>query len=989
MSFLAAYLPTLDDLLDRTPVTVPPDTPLLDVLSQMSRVSPSLGEGEIAFDAPRSYTPIAEGTKLLGIFTERDVARLTADGANLAEMTVAEGMTREPIVLKDTEYRDIFTVLSIFREHRIRHLPILDDRGQLLGVVSQEKLHDALHPANLLKMYAVSEAMSDRIVNASSTTPVLELARQMSQHQVSCIVITEDTYPEGEEIALAKPIGIVTERDWVRYQLLGLEIDRLQAAEVMSTPLAVIHHRDSLWTARQKMQQLGVRRLVVIGDRGELQGILTQTSVLERLNPTQLYQTIEALQKQVHQLEAERIQALQRRNLELEQTNERLQAQIEECQQTAKALYESEAKFRQLAEQIRDVFWMCDPIEDRLLYLSPAYEQVWGRSSLDLFKDMFSLTDTIDPEDRPTILEAFAQQRRGENTDIEYRIVRPDGERRWIHDRGFPIRDESGQVWRLVGIAEDITDRKHAELTLHELKLELKSRVDERTAQLKQTNRQLEYEIRERQQIEVSLRFFEERFRTIFEQAAVGINIGSAEGRFIQINQKTCDIVGYSTDDLRTKTRLEIVDPQDRQVYLDRSEALFRGEIDTFSIELRLIHQEGHRVWVHLTVSILITRESNPRYDVAIFEDISARKYMERELRTSQQKYQTLFETLPIGVGMTDETGNFIEANVALERILGVSIGDRTPYTCNRPPWKLLRPDRTPMLPSELASVTALTENRIIEDREEGIAKGNGEIAWLSVTAAPIPLEGYGVAIAYLDITERKQTEQMKDEFIAIASHELRTPLTSLRASLGLLATGKLGEIGDSGKQQQLLEFAKLDTERLVRLVNDILDLQCLKFDAQTLNLQACPIERPIEQAVGIIEPIARDAGVTLSIDSIVAIAHIDPDSIVQVLTNLLANAIKFSPKGETVWLRVSQQNTQLYVSVSDRGRGIPADKLETIFEPFSQVDASDSRTHEGTGLGLAICRSIIEGHDGEIGVESKLGEGSTFYFTLELHSSK
>ena len=987
MSFSAAYLPTLDDLLDRTPITVAPETPLLDVLPQMSRVSPSLGKGEITFDAPRSYTLITKGTTLLGVFTERDVARLTADGTNLAEMTVAEGMTREPIVLKNTEYRDIFTVLSIFREHRIRHLPILDDRGQLLGVVSQEKLHDALHPANLLKMSAVSEAMSDRVVNAPSTTPVLELARQMSQHRVSCIVITEDIHPEGEEIALAKPIGIVTERDWVRYQLLGLEIDRLQAAEVMSTPLAVIHHRDSLWTARQKMQQLGVRRLVVIGDRGELRGILTQTSVLERLNPTQLYQTIEVLQQQVHQLQAEHIQELQRRNLELEQANERLQAQIEECQQTAKALYESEAKFRQLAEQIRDVFWMCDPIEDRLLYLSPAYEQVWGRSSRDVYDNLFSLLDTIDPEDREVLAEALIQQRRGETTNVEYRIVRPDGERRWIHDRGFPIRDESGQVWRLVGIAEDITDRKHAELTLHELKLELKSRVDERTAQLKQTNRQLEYEIRERQQIEVSLRFFEERFRTIFEQAAVGINIGSAEGRFIQINQKTCDIVGYSADELRTKTRLDIIDSQDRQVYLDRSEDLFRGEIDTFSIELRLIHQEGHRVWVHLTVSILITRESNPRYDVAIFEDISARKYMERELRTSQQKYQTLFETLPIGVGMTDETGNFIEANVALERILGVSIGDRIPYTCNRPPWKLVQPDRTPMLSSELASVMALTENRIIEDREEGIAKGNGEITWLSVTAAPIPLEGYGVAIAYLDITERKQTEQMKDEFIAIASHELRTPLTSLQGALGLLATGKLGEIGDRGKQ--LLEFAKLDTQRLVRLVNDILDLQCLKFGAQTLNLQACPIERPIEQAMGIIEPIARDVGVTLSIDSISAIAHIDSDSIVQVLTNLLANAIKFSAKGETVWLKVSQQSTQLYVSVTDRGRGIPADKLETIFEPFSQVDASDSRTHEGTGLGLAICRSIIEGHDGAIGVESKLGEGSTFYFTLALYSSK
>ncbi|MBE9041147.1 PAS domain S-box protein [Oscillatoriales cyanobacterium LEGE 11467] len=587
----------------------------------------------------------------------------------------------------------------------------------------------------------------------------------------------------------------------------------------------------------------------------------------------------------------------------------------------------------------------------------------------------------------PKIAEAFAKQRQaGESTDIEYRIVRPDGERRWIHDRSFPIRDESGQVCRLAGIAEDITERKQTELALQELKKELKQRVEERTAQLKQTNRQLEYEIRERQQIEVSLRFFEERFRTIFEQAAVGINIGSADGRFIQINQKTCDIIGYSADELQTKTRLDTIAPQYRQAYRHRSEAIFRGECHTFSIELQLIHKEGHPVWVNITVSILSTRDGNPRYDVAIVEDISDRKRIERELRTSQQKYKTLFETLPIGVGMTDETGNFIEANAALERIVGISIGDGRQYTCHEPPWQPMGADGIPMLPEELASVAALTESRIVEDCEERITNGNGEITWLSVTAAPIPLDRYGVAIAYLDITERKQTEQMKDEFIAIASHELRTPLTSLRASLGLLATGKLGNLSDSGKR--LLEFAVLDTQRLVRLVNDILDLQHLKFGAQALNFQACPLDRPIQQAVSVIEPIAQNAGITLSICSVSEIAYIDPDSIVQVLTNLLANAIKFSSRGETVWLSVSSQEGQLCVSVTDCGRGIPVDKLGNIFEPFSQVNTSDSPTDEGTGLGLAICRSIIDRHGGRIWVESSLGEGSTFYFTVAVSTS-
>ncbi|MDY6936493.1 MAG: PAS domain S-box protein [Cyanobacteriota bacterium] len=982
MAFLSADLPTLEDILDLCVPAVAPNTPILEVLSQMSGVSipgtsqgatPTPAQDETPSDRPKSYTSIAQGTRLLGIFTERDVVRLMAQEANFAKMTVAQGMTEKPPTLKTSEYRDLFSVLSIFRKHRIRYLPILDDREQLIGVVSQNQLHDALHHWNFLRMYSVAEAMSDRVVRAFSTTPVRELARQMYDSRVSCIVITEEE----------RPVGIVTERDLVRYQLLDLELDRLQAADVMSAPLHCLHVGDNLWVARQQMQRDRVRRSIVIGDRGELRGILTQSSVLGQLEPGQLYQTIETLEEQVKQLEEERIQVLQRRNAELKQANERLQAQIAERQQAAEALYQSEEKFRQLAEHIRDVFWISDPASHRLLYVSPAYEQVWGRSSQALEGKLSNLIETIDPEYRDAVCQTFEKLRQGESTDIEYRILRPDGELRWIHDRGFPIRDESGRVYRLVSLSEDITDRKQSELTLHDLAQELEHRVEERTTQLRQTNRQLEYEVRERQQIEVSLRFFEERFRRIFEQAAVGMSIGSADGRFIQINQKTCDILGYTEDELRMKTRLDTIDPHDRQVYLNSIEALFQGDIDTFSIELRLIHQQGHTVWVHTTVSILSTQEGHPRYDVAIFEDISDRKRMEEDLRTSQQKYQTLFETLPIGVGMTDESGKFIEANAALEKLLGVAI-DGGSYSCDRPPWQPIRADGTPIPSQELASVTALTDNRIVKDREEGIANDKGEMTWLSVTAAPIPLRRYGVAIAYLDITERKQTERMKDEFIAIASHELRTPLTSLNASLILLSTGKLGDLGDRGKQ--LLEFAQLDTQRLVELVNDLLNLQRLRFDAQTLNFQPCPIERPMQQAASAIELLAKEAGISLSIHSIPATASIDCDSIVRVLTNLLVNAIKFSPRGETVWLNVDRQEDQLCLSVTDRGRGIPADKLDAIFEPFSQVDNSQTRANDGTGLGLAICRSIINRHGGRIWVESHPGEGSTFYFTVTVH---
>ncbi|MFN6535957.1 MAG: response regulator [Nostoc sp. EkiNYC01] len=233
------------------------------------------------------------------------------------------------------------------------------------------------------------------------------------------------------------------------------------------------------------------------------------------------------------------------------------------------------------------------------------------------------------------------------------------------------------------------------------------------------------------------------------------------------------------------------------------------------------------------------------------------------------------------------------------------------------------------------------------------------------------------------DITERKQIERMKDEFISVVSHELRTPLTSIHGSLGMLASGLLPTDSEQGKR--LLQIATDSTERLVRLINDILDIERIESGKGKMEPEICDIIDLIAQAVNVMQPLADKAGVTLCVSDVSGQVWVDCDRIVQTLTNLLSNAIKFSSAGSTVWLQVQQQGDEVLLTVKDNGRGIPTDKLESIFERFQQVDSSDSRNHDGTGLGLAICKSIMQQHGGRIWAESVLGEGSTFYITVPL----
>ena len=223
------------------------------------------------------------------------------------------------------------------------------------------------------------------------------------------------------------------------------------------------------------------------------------------------------------------------------------------------------------------------------------------------------------------------------------------------------------------------------------------------------------------------------------------------------------------------------------------------------------------------------------------------------------------------------------------------------------------------------------------------------------------------------------EVERLKDSFISVVSHELRTPLTSIRGSLGLLAGGVVGSLPQNG--QRMVDIAVHNTDRLIRLTNDILDVQKMNSGRVELHKQTCDTRVLIERAATEMGGMARDHGVRLAVAGEHVRLSADPDRMLQVLTNLISNAIKFSDRGSTVWVSAERRGMEALVTVRDEGRGVPADQLDAIFEQFHQVDASDTREKRGTGLGLAICKTIIEHHDGRIWAHSTPDTGATFCF--------
>jgi PAS domain S-box-containing protein len=231
------------------------------------------------------------------------------------------------------------------------------------------------------------------------------------------------------------------------------------------------------------------------------------------------------------------------------------------------------------------------------------------------------------------------------------------------------------------------------------------------------------------------------------------------------------------------------------------------------------------------------------------------------------------------------------------------------------------------------------------------------------------------------DITDRKQIERMKREFVAMVSHDLRTPLTSIQGFLALLQAGALGELTQSGKSS--LNLADNSINRLIKLVTDLLDMEKLESGKMDLHLRNVSVRELFLESAQAVDSFADASGVVVDIKATDLSIEADGDRIIQVLVNLVSNAIKFSPRDSVVTLSAAESEAAVEFRVSDEGRGIPPEFIDSVFERFKQVKKSDAKNRKGSGLGLAICKAIVEKHGGKIGVFSEEGKGSTFWFSL------
>lgn len=356
---------------------------------------------------------------------------------------------------------------------------------------------------------------------------------------------------------------------------------------------------------------------------------------------------------------------------------------------------------------------------------------------------------------------------------------------------------------------------------------------------------------------------------------------------------------------------------------------------------------------------------------------------LEEQVERRTHELKMILDTAGEGIFGIDGTGIVTFMNPAAAAMLGATPEELVGRCCHDFLHASSDGIVGPLASCSVCSCTLLPVARVAS-RKSNFRRAPGEsfpVEYTASTTVSTTGEHTGVVVTFRDITERQAVERLKNEFVSTVSHELHTPLTSIRGSLGLLAAGLLGELPEKGSR--MLQIAIGNTDRLVRLINDILDLERMDSGRVELRRRAVDAADLVTQAIDVMQPMAERAGIDLHAEAEHCSLRVDADRMLQTLTNLLSNAIKFSPRGAKVTISAAANGETFTFRVTDEGRGIPHDRLETVFERFQQVDASDSREKGGTGLGLAICRSIVQAHGGRIWAESGGGTGSTFHVAV------
>lgn len=359
---------------------------------------------------------------------------------------------------------------------------------------------------------------------------------------------------------------------------------------------------------------------------------------------------------------------------------------------------------------------------------------------------------------------------------------------------------------------------------------------------------------------------------------------------------------------------------------------------------------------------------------------------MEALIETEEQNRLLLY-SVGEGIYGLDLNGNATFANPAACRMLGYE----AEQILGQPMHALIHhhyPDGSSYPIEKCPMAAALADGQVHREEEEVFWREDGSCFPIEYTSTPLVKDGVrvGAVVIFNDVTERKKVARMKDEFISTVSHELRTPLTSIKGSLGLVVSGKLGDLSETA--MQMLTIAYENSNRLESLINDLLDINKIQWADTLFQMEPIHINSLISKALHSTQGYADKYGIQCfwqpsEHDNVCILG--DENRLIQVLSNLLSNAIKYSGKDTRVTIATNHDNKEVRVSITDSGPGIPLGFQHKVFEKFSQADSSDTRQKGGTGLGLAITKEIVEKHGGRIGFNSIPGHGATFYFELPI----
>ncbi len=462
------------------------------------------------------------------------------------------------------------------------------------------------------------------------------------------------------------------------------------------------------------------------------------------------------------------------------------------------------------------------------------------------------------------------------------------------------------------------------------------------------------------------------RERSIIEKAVDVICVLDIHSRFLTVSKASLNAWGYNPQELEKTSLKDILVGDNSNSVLD-SILGSANSIDKIIFECKLRRKDGRLIDVVWTAHW----SASDGGLFCIVHDISERKYAERLLKNSENRLRRTLKGMPVGVLLLDSQGIVEFANSEASRMLHYASKEIVGASIDTFISAADKEERIQNDPQDASSEQQL--KRFISN----CIRKDGSSFPVDVSEGIIELgEEQKTIVVFIDKTAEKELERVKREFMAMVTHEIRTPISSVYGILALLEVGALGEMTERGKD--LTRGVKATCKRVIGLITDLLDLEKMQAGKFALDCKQVSVRYAMEASYDTTTALADERKISIELPQSELCCWADEDRLVQVMVNLISNAIKYSNDGDVIKLNIEELDDQfIKISVSDTGRGIPEEKLDKIFDQFEQVEIEDGKKKGGTGLGLAICKSIVEEHGGQIGVTSKVGQGTTFWFSL------